>query len=38
MVHGTHGYSGPEGHSLIDGSHVRTLMIDQSMVDSWTFV
>ena len=30
-------YGGPEGHSPVDGSRVRTLMIDQSTVDGWTF-
>ena len=30
-------YGGPEGHSPVDGSRVRTLTIDQSTVDGWTF-
>ena len=30
-------YGCTEGHSLIDYSHVRTLMIDQSTVDGWIF-
>ena len=30
-------YGGPEGHSPVDGSRVRTLTIDQSTIDGWTF-
>ena len=30
-------YGGPEGHSSVDGSRVRTPTIDQSTVDGWTF-
>ena len=30
-------YGGQEGHSSIYGSCMRTLAIDQSTVDGWTF-
>ena len=30
-------YGGPEGHSPVDGSRMRTPTIDQSTVDGWTF-
>ena len=30
-------YGGPESHSLIYGSHVRTPMINRSTIDGWIF-